>query len=189
MTRGGIVDIQVDEAQLRDVEQLLRDVPRGTEKAVVGATNDTAKKVKTRMSKAIRDRVFIKKKDIDKHLRVRRATSGHPSATIVLSKSKRLGLQRFGARQIKKGVTYRISRTEGRSRIEGAFIVKSRGGHVFKRKGASRLPIGIRRGPSAWGVFLVADLGKQIEADAAQLLHDAVDRRVKFLLLKKAGKV
>lgn len=189
---AGAVEIVVDKRKLAQLERTLRDVPGGLPKALVGAVNDTAQATKRQMADAIYKRIAIKKRDINPHIRIRRARRADPSATVSLSETKRLSLKWFGARQPKtgvSGVSYKIERRGGWQRIPGAFISPKLGGHVFKRAGRERTPIVKLRGPSPWGVFVKADIGKQTEAESMAVLEKKLDQRVKFLLLKHSGAI
>lgn len=183
------VSIEVDKRKLREVERLLSGIKRGLPKAMAGAVNDTAKKTKTDISTEIRRKVAIKKRDIDPHIRRTRATVGKPSAKITLSESTRLPLKYFGARQTKKGVTYKIDKAGGRKLIPGAFISQKMGGHVFVRVGAKRFPLRKPMGLSPWGTFVKLGMEDRISAVSLHILHTNLDRRVRFLLLKAGGQI
>ena len=116
---AGAVEVIVSKRKLAALQRTLRDVPGGLNKALVGAVNDTAMATKRQMASAIYDRIMIKKKDISPHIRVKRAHKSRPSATVSLSETHRLSLKRFGARQIKSGVSYKIERKGARQRIPG----------------------------------------------------------------------
>jgi len=62
-------------------------------------------------------------------------------------------------------------------------------GNAFKRVGKSRLPIQIQKGPSPWGVFVKREMTKQVEATANAELKKQVERRIRFINLKKTGAV
>ena len=70
----------------------------------------------------------------------------------IITSVKRIPLFDFGARQTKRGVSYNLG---GRKTLAGAFIATMPTGHegVFMRKGANRLPIQERFGPSLGHVF------------------------------------
>src|SRR5690606_26572290 len=123
----------IEPHKLAEVQRFLRGVPHSLSRIVASAANDTARRQKTAVSKKIRDRVAIKKKDIDRYIYIDRATPQKPGAAVVLSESARLPLKYFGARQIKKGVTYKVGKQSGRSTAASAFgpKIKRLGGHVF----------------------------------------------------------
>lgn len=192
MARG--VVLQVSFINAARAKRKLAHIAGGFNKAMLGAINETADETKTAMSRGIRDLINIKKKDLDKRIRVVRATKKVLAAGIRMSASRkhRIGLGRFGARQTAKGVTYSIRKGGGRTLIPGAFgpDIPRLGHHVFVRAGKSRLPIiGPLKGPSPWQVFVDAGLPATTRAEAQAALHKNLDQKVKFLLLKADGKV
>ena len=179
--------ITYNKRKMASLEHRLRHMPKQIKPAIRGAVADTARKVKTRISSMIRERVVIKKQDLDKHIRItRKATNAQPTARITLEKSRRLGLRAFTARETKRGVTYRIAKGTKRARIPEAFIVEGMGGQVFKRDESELRKL---HGVSAWGVFVKNKMRKRISREASKLLIKATDRRIKLALLKHAGKV
>jgi hypothetical protein len=191
------VQIKPREAQLRHMRKLLgKDMPQYMDKSLVAAVNDTTKQLRTRISSKIRDRVGIKKKDIDQHIKATRATAT-PEATVTLDESERLPLKYFGARQTRAGVAYRISKTAGRKVVPDAFGpaggkrpgVAKLGFHVYRRTGTARLPIIKLYGPSPWGVFKEADLERETASEGATLLENNVRRRLNLMQLRLEGKV
>jgi len=138
--------------------------------------------------------VNIKKKDVDRHIKT---WATDEFARIRLSKTHRLSLIHFGARQTAKGVTYQIKKGGGRTFIKSAFIAKLKGVrsdgsdnlHVTKREGRKRLPIQKLEGISPWGVYTKAGLGPEMQVDATALLEKNLRDRVRYLLLKAEGRL
>ena len=197
MSSNTSVRVTVDPASLSRVKDALRRKPDLLLKQIVGALNDTAKHEKTNISKLIREKVNIQKRDIDKHIFVTRAYPKHLVATVNLEKTERISLKYFGARQTKKGVTYRISKSAtpaGRGgprragRIPDAFgpNIPRLGGNVYRRKRlgdgkkAPRLPIVKLHGPSAWGVFLRHDMRPEVNTSARAYLKNRLQHRVQY---------
>ncbi len=185
-------ELTVDIQGLDEVKRMLQGIPGRLRPAVVRALNDTAKQTRTALSKSVRDRVKIKKKDLDPYFTIKLAhPTSTPSAVIRIKKSARIPLRDFGARQAKSGkggVTYQIAKTGGRKRIKDAFIVESMGGHVFRRKGKARFPVSKLQGVSAWGVVRVNKMDEQAVRDGQALLRRNLMRSVKYELLRAEGK-
>lgn len=161
------------------------------------AVNATAAKGKRIIAKAIGQELATAQKNIVKEIGTgKKANANEISTTVEVKKTGRIPLRDFGARQTKKGVSAKISKSKGRKMYDGAFqgprpgLMNARWrGRVFKRLGKTRLPITQLMGPSAWGVFVV---GKKISPSAKQTqdeLKRQVDRRIRFLLLKKSGTI
>jgi len=139
----------------------LKGVEKRIQKAVVTATNKTAKFVQSQMAKSITKEVNIKKKDVIDKIKIDKyASTINGVAVVVLSKTDRLQLIYFGAKQTKKGVTYRIAKKGKRTLIKSAFITTANN-HTFVtiRKYKQRLPIvDPMRGPSVWGVYVLSGM-------------------------------
>lgn len=152
----------------------------------------TAKKAKSLIAKQVVKELATPQKIVRAQLSTRRGSG--PKATVTLKKSSRISLREFKPRQTKKGVSYRISKSQGRKIIQGAFtgpkpgltFVKFRG-HAFKRVGKSRLPIVKLFGPSPWGVFVVNKQQQQVNPQINAELRKQLAERVRFKTLKKQG--
>jgi len=84
-------------------------------------------------------------------------------------------LRDFAAKEVQgRGVTYKV-RKGGRSRLSSAFMVSTIGGHVFTRKGKSRLPIKKRYGP---GLKVMADNPAVREAGIAKW-NEHIDKNLR----------
>ena len=184
-------DIQVDDSDLTELEHVAGVTQKQLQRAFAGANNDTAKQLRTRISSRIRGEVVIKKRDVDKLLPIARATPSKPESSVTMEESRRPSLKAFGARQTRRGVTYRIKRGGKRKRIASAFgpNIDRLGGNVFVRVGKSRLPIAQRRGPSPWGVFTENNWTEPTEKEAAELQEKNIERRANLLWLRLTGEV
>ncbi len=107
-----MISVTIDPASLNNIREKFRKYPELLNKAAAGALNDTAKHERTFISSGIRERVNIKKADIDPHIKVGSASGKNLAATVTLRKTDRLSLKYFGATQTKNGVTYRIQRAQ-----------------------------------------------------------------------------
>lgn len=189
--------VRIDSSQIARMKAAIENTGRQLRKELAIAVNATAAKSKSIIAKEIGKELAVAQKDIKTTIsQSRRAGELDISATVEVKKEKRLGLNKFGARQTKKGVSYKVSKSKGRSFIPGAFQGPKPGlmkaswkGNAFKRVGKSRKPIVKLKGPSTWGVFVV---GKKIGPSTAETeteLKKQVDRRIRFLLLKQAGTI
>lgn len=172
----------------------LRNVESKIKKATISVANKVATYTRRQVAKQITAKVNIRQKDI---LRkgycdiVRATAANNATATVVLSKTKRLQLIYFGARQNKTGVTYRIDKSGGKKLIRSAFIVE-RGAATFvtKRLSKARLPIaGPLRGPSAWGVFVKSGMIRPTRQEALQRLRKEMKEAVRVATLRGAGRI
>lgn len=192
-----MMTIGVDARQLKRMRAAVRKAGKSIPRELAAAFNDTAKKTKGDISKAIRQELAAPAGAVNKLIAItRRANAGSLSASVQLKKTKRIPLRDFGARQNKTGVSYKISKTSGRKTVKGAFqgprpgVMKaSWKGNVFKRAGAARLPIIKLMGPSPWGVFVENNLTPlQVKAIEAEL-RKQIERRIKLNTLRANGLV
>jgi len=183
-----MISVELDKRQWRDVQRTLRHIPRGLPKAVSRAVNKTATTARSRIVKGIFAEIRMKQTDIRKALSLRKATYRVFEAMIRVG-GKRIPLIKFSARQVRRGVSYGMRRSEGRQTIPGAFVATMPSGHVgvFKRRGKVRKPIKERFGPSPMAVFdRTPGLWSKMRTDTSVLLARNLDTQVR-VLLEKAG--
>lgn len=198
MTRIQTASIQIDPRQLADVQDLLKAVPRGMERALRHAIKRTGNTIKAKTLDVITGELNVKRRDINitpgnpghrfggvRFARIRTdGLSGKVSVT-----GHRIPLFRFGARELgtkkkPRGVTYRISRTGSRRHVR-AFIARMRSGHVgvFMRMKKPRFPINEYFGPS---IPHVAEkrpaMKRMMNVDASRILEKNLDSQVQYLL-------
>jgi len=189
------VTIKLNFAQMRIIEDQLRDIPGGIDKAISRASKRVASQGRTLMSKDIRAKVNIKKKNLDKKV-LSTAKSGKRGQRISLKKTASLPLKYFDASQTKQGVKYKIGKDKGWQIAQSAFgpLIPRLGNHVFRRystgkqpkkyksrnkargKRFDNLPIYPLFGVSPWGVFVKNKMLKP----TAKKLQDKFFFRVKI---------
>lgn len=200
-----MIVITLDKASLESATQALLSIRANLPKEVATAINETAKSGVGKVAEKIFKRINIKLSDIKKRVKVfPKANTQSLVAGVNLSKSDRIPLKYFGARQVAEGVAYKIERTGGRKVVPSAFgpdgFLGGRGArgragiarlgfNAFRREGKPRLPIVKLHGPSPWGVFVKAGLTEptagELRLEATKKLND----RVRFLTLKAQGKI
>ena len=188
--------ISIDTDQLDRLKKLFKDSKPKVAQQLSIAINETQKKITVKASRAITEELAVKSSVVKQKIKAKRATKSDLSAKVTVKASNRLSLREFGAKQNKKGVTYKISKTKGRKLIAGAFqgpkpgVVKiSWRGNVFKREGKARLPIIKRSGPSPWGVYVKSGKDPGIRREARKVLREQIERRIKFIQLKQSGEI
>jgi hypothetical protein len=192
-----MIGIEIDAKQLKKLRDAVNRSGKKFAKEMAGAINAVSKKTKLQIGRDIRATVAMKKDEAEKPLSIRgTATAENLSATVTLRKTKRLGLRHFGAKQNKTGVSYKISKTGGRKRVDGAFQGPKPGvmkmswkGNAFKRVGKERLPIIKLQGVSAFGAYAKNELsGPQVKVIEAELTKQ-MERRIKLNILRAEGLV
>jgi hypothetical protein len=192
-----MIAVEIDRGQLQRLTQSVAAAKKSLTKELAGAINDVGKKTKLDMGRNIRKKVAIPKDEVEKPLSIRaRATEANLSAVVSLKKTPRLGLRHFGARQDKRGVSYKIDKTGGRKRVNSAFQGPRPGvmrmkwkGNAFRRVGPSRLPIVQLKGVSAYGTYKKNEMaGPQVKSIETELTKQ-LERRIKLNVLRANGLV
>lgn len=192
-----MIAIEIDKGQLESLRQAAEQAKKKLPKELAAAINAVSKKTKLQMGRDIRATVALKKDESEKPLSIRAsATAQNLQAIVSLKKTKRLGLRHFGARQDKRGVTFKIGKQGGRQRVNGAFQGPKPGvmkaswrGNVFRRVGKERTPIVQLKGVSAFGAYVKNNLqGPQVKAINAELTKQ-IERRIKLNVLRASGLV
>ena len=151
------------------------------------------------MTELIRKEVQVKVKDVKfrvgsqkKQLyQSKKANRKKPHARIQVNKYRPPGLQHYGAKQNKRGVTYKISKKEGRKLLKSAFMgpypgaiaVKLRGG-VWIRTQKARYPIARKRGPSIWAVVKKNRLKRKVQRKVNKQIHKEMKLVIRKMIYK-----
>lgn len=196
-----MISITKNDRQIKQLSALLKGKASRLKREVAIAVNATARKAESNIAKQIGKELATAQKNIKKTVKIVskanvNSESVRPTATVRQMKTGKVPLRDFSARQSKRGVSYKISKTTGRKTVIGAFqgpkpgaIKSSWKGRVFKRSGKARLPIVQLFGPSPWGVFAKKKLKKAIVSDSKVELTLQLNRRIRFLKLKNSGAI
>lgn len=200
--------VSVNSAQFDRVARLLSAVKGGAELAGSRAINDTLKALRASAVRKIRERLNIKARDIRDRIFLTRATRNKLEGRFDVTGGRRLPVFLFGAKQTKKGVTYKIKKGESRKLVPGAWVSKtlrqvfvrefadnvglakegeraSVGETFAGRKRVGRRPIRPVFGPSVGRVF-VEEVQTTVQREATAKLEERLDFHVDRLL-QKAG--
>lgn len=192
-----MISIEINAKQLKRLREASGKARKNFGRELAGAINQVSRKTKVKIGRDIRAVIAMKTAEAKKPISIKgKASAVHLSATVSLKKTKRLGLRHFGARQGKRGVSYRIDKQGARRSVNGAFQGPKPGvmkiswkGNVFKRVGPGRLPIIQLRGVSAYGAYKKNDLsGPQVESIKEELTLQ-MERRIKLNILRAEGLV
>ena len=193
------VNIRVPQSQIKRLNKLaVKYGKRGIEgeiyKALRKATTKTLSATSSPqgMSQVIRKQLNVKASDLKKFLKkLKKPNRATMTSKVYIDSTGRLPLKHFGARQTKKGVTYKIEKQGKRKTALSAFGVKpkmieSLGGHAYRREeGAARLPIRKLWGISVWGFATKNRMEKQFAQIAKKRLKLEIKERIRYL--KKTG--
>jgi hypothetical protein len=192
-----MIALEINPRKLKELRKAVERSGKKFKPELAAALNETAKKAKSQINQKIRTELAVKSSDLGKIIKVnRRASAAKLVAGVILEKTARLPLKVFAARQTAAGVTYKISKSEGRKLARSAFQGPKPGvmkaswrGNVFKRVGKSRLPIVKLMGASPWGVFTKQKMTPEQERDIKAELVKQMDRRIKLNILRAEGLV
>jgi hypothetical protein len=194
-----VINVVVDRARVKELSLAVQRSGKKLKKELAIAVNATSRFVKKQSAKEIGKELSTAQKNIAAVLAITQKAKAegehsNPKATVRVKKTGKIPLRDYGARQTKKGVSYKISKTKGRRMATGAFQGPKPGvmkaswrGRVFQRVGKSRLPIVQLFGPSPWGVFAIKKLKPPVMAAAKAELNKQVKRRIRFIKLKQSG--
>lgn len=173
--------IRIDQKDAENLDRTLRGIKNGVPKVATRALNKTARWGRTRLVRQVVREIAVKQKDIrDRNFTLSKANYRKLSARIGIT-GARIPLAYFKPKELKKGVSWRISKQEGRKKDKSAFMARV-GGHmgVFKRTGADRLPIQELRGPS---IPQVVDTSPE----AKKIRRKEMDDRLSMELSRQVG--
>lgn len=181
------ISVQPSLKNLKRIEQSIANVAKNAPRQIGIANNKAAKK--KIIADVVRENVKIKASDTKKLIRKKRFGAQRQNAQLVLPKNMKASLKAFGARQTKKGVTYRISKTGKRSLVPGGFVVAPLGNHAFVRKGKARLPIKKLYGTSPWSVIRIGSRKQEVVDRLRVAQVKEMLARLRYLKLKKSGAI
>ena len=192
-----MIAIDIDAKQLKRLRESVGKAKKKFGRELAAAINSTSKKTRLSIGRRVRETVNLKKAVAEKPVSIRRTASSESLVGVVsINKEDRMGLQHFGARQDKRGVSYKIDKRSGRKRINGAFMGPRPGtlapklnGGVFKRATKMRHPIIKLYGVSPFGAYAKNGYEKIEVQFINKYLQREIERRIKLNILRASGLV
>lgn len=186
------VEIKFDEARLRSIQKMLRDIPNAMPKVMSRGINRTSRSALAEIARKIAAEVKITQAAVKKGVKVTKATYTRWQSWLDLH-TKRIPLIKFRARPLKKGISYQISKSGGRKKITDParpFKQTLPSGHVgiFRRHTpeTKRLPIVELFGPSIGGVFEgAAGIAADVQMSTQEKLVKNIDQQIAYILSKR----
>lgn len=124
--------VELSKADLTQVEHLLADVKNGSKKALTVALNKTLVTVNAQAAKTVGTDLALTAKRIKKDFRMKKASYSNIAGSFS-SKGVPIGLASFGAKQTKKGVSFKVKRKGKRTLIKHAFLAKGKSNFYTKQ--------------------------------------------------------
>jgi hypothetical protein len=189
-------DVKGARDYLRQLEQ--REIPR-----VIGRSLDrTRKSVASFVSRDLRQRIALSKGVIDQSIKTRRSGEIQNLTALALGRAwfeirftgKPIPLRDFSAKQVRAGVSYRISKQRGRRRYvragQAAFFVQRFGNNVFTRigpeiPGPERTKIKKVMGPSLPQIASTRKLQARVIEHARATWFKEVTANAKFAISRR----
>jgi len=108
----------------------LRRLDQATRRAIISqSANRGIKHLKTLANRKVRETIALRAKDVNAALSVRHARRGGFDASLEI-RARAVALQKFGARQTKRGVSVRVKKRGPKKRVSYAFKATMQSGHV-----------------------------------------------------------
>lgn len=191
--------LTIDSRGLNNTLQTVRQMPNRLARTRTRAINRTAREGKKFTAQKVFESVNLKKSDINKRLKVEKATRSRPEATLTAAFRPRL-LSRFGARartqRVKHperskgfarfgiqpgrkfaGVSVKVKRSGARKILKSGFLIPLRGSNAMGlavRTGRGRKAYKVLHGPSVHQVvrWNAADIERFIRQDLARTFDE-----------------
>lgn len=188
---------EISAAGFPDLQGRLAQLGADMPKVMARALNRTIANVRAASVRALVTETGLPLARVRKSVEIERATWNNLVARQFVT-GKRITLADFGAREVNKGVAYKLPTHHGF--IPGAFLATMKSGHVgvFKREplpsvkrspGAwsLNLPIKVRRGPSLPFVLRNKGVLNPILAQANALLEKNLTHEIDFLVSQRTA--
>ena len=187
---------------LEDVKDMLD--PKRLKKVVTRTLNKVGTQALNAASREIRDTYNIKKARLDAGLKLTKVAASatwENAAVIISARGKPPGLQNFGARQTRKGVTVLVRKDRGRKIVQDGFMGKgvSFGEHgrgagetgtvdlIWKRTGETKRPMS--KGRYAGTGILREPIQKLNMTDTVGMMNVIGSASVKKIVESKMGQI
>lgn len=180
--------IKINDGEVKALERALKDMGRTLPRIMTRALNKTAAPARTEITRGLAKRTGMKIGRTKESVKLKKATFSNLRAAISLS-TGRIPLIDLRARETKRGVTYRSTKTGGRETISDAFLTRvgsTEHKGIFKRKGRPRLPIVELRGPSLAVLYEDLDeLQRSVQRKASDRLSKNIAAQIQLILNRK----
>lgn len=185
-----MVEIEIDRRAMTRVERVLRGVPNGSKRAIYNATNRALTRGRAVISKGITKKAAVKAAKVKETLSLQKptisrlggsVTSTSPVTTLISFKTN--PNKATGKRPTMLKATIKKGSTKP---IPGAFIAKTKSGHVgvFKRSDKARLPIRQLVGPSIPYMAKPQDISDDVKTEMINTFNTRLNHEINRLLNK-----
>lgn len=180
--------IKINDREVRALERALKGMGRTLPRIMTRAIDKAAAPARTEITRGLVKLTGMKVGIAKKSVKHKKATFSNLRATIYIS-TTRIPLIDLRARETKRGVTYKPTRTGGRETVPSAFIATigtKRRENVVIRKGRPRIPTVTLRGPSLAVLYDDSDeLQRSVWRRASDRLSKNIAAQVQLVLNRK----
>lgn len=178
----------LDKQSLAAVSEVISNLGFSAARELKTAVSKTSKKTKLESARRLKFVLPAPTRVLKKAIISGKSRNEGLSQEVVLWQGHPIPLKHLGARQTRKGVTYKSGLGQ-KGFAQSAFTVDRFGRNVFKRSGKSRVPIDKLYGPSPGEMYESGGVAKKAIEVATQELPKQIKERVRFLTLKAQGKL
>jgi len=178
----------LDTSSLKAVTKVIEELGFNVRKELKIAVSKTSKQVRIKSARKLRIVLPAPVKVLKKAVIGGKSSNEGLSQEVVLWQGHPIPLKYLGARQNKKGVTYKTG-NKTRGFVKSAFVVDRFGRNVFARTGAARVPIEKQFGPSPGEMYQVGGVTQVAIQTAEEQLPKQINERIRFLTIKAQGKL
>ena len=192
--------IDIDIKGVKKAQHLLKGMTKETPKAFTRAINHSLAKARTQIKKETKKEYYIKSKDVNDALTLRKATFKNVKGTI-RARGPILGLHKFKVSLRKKGLFVGIKRSLGMKLRKKAFMVRvanftGKSGknkeatfsssdftnRILQRKGDERMPIRESYGASIPGLIGNSEISKSIIEGLEKNIEERVGHEIRRII-------
>lgn len=185
-----MVEVSLDEKTLKKARKLLKNIPNGSRKAMVNATNRALTKGRMVVNKGITSRFTIKSTQVKESMSIQKASfsrlGGLVRATAPVTELSRFKLNPNKVTKQRPTSLKVAVKKSGLKPIPGAFIMQTKSGHigVFERVGKSRTPVKQLMGPSIPYMAKDTQISGEVQKEMINMFNSRLTHEVNRLLKK-----
>lgn len=185
------MEVQIDPQSIAGLKKIFADFGSNIKKELNTAINETAKKIKIKAARRLREVIPVKVSILKKAIPIRRKSNVNSlSSEIGMIKGYPIPLRYFGAKQTDAGVTYKQSGPDkGQGLRPNAFIVYRFGGDVYERMTKKRGPLKQQKGPKPSDYYASTGVKDLAFNTARDELPKQIKERIRFLTQQAKGQL
>lgn len=183
-----MISLSIDKGQLKRLEESLGEKAKRLPREIQTVVNAVARKVASETAKDLSKVMPLKQKTLKKIVKQKaKATAEKLRATVGVGEGYPIPLKFHKPTQLKRGVSVLMRKKVKRSIIRDAWVARQWGNRVYRRSTKNRTPIEQVYGPKPGEYFAELNTIKKAVALAEKELVKQMERRIRFITLKKSG--